>query len=93
MTPAPCKIIDALSTPTITVYAPHVLGEFALHMLVELLVGVTLPVVQVSLIEFVTKILAESQELLKVIEYRSNSRIRIDFYLAHDISFFDKIMG
>jgi len=63
MIQGPCKIAGASATPT-AVDAPHVLGEFALEMLVKLLVGVALPIVEITFVELVTEVLAESQKLL-----------------------------
>jgi hypothetical protein len=81
-TPAPCRIVGASAAPT-AVYAPHVLGELALEMLVELLVGITAPVVEIGLIEAITKVLAECQKLLKIIKDRCDSRVGSERGLAH----------
>jgi hypothetical protein len=63
---------------------PHVFGGFALQELVELLVSITLPVVEVSFVETIAIILTEKQILFKVFKHCLCPGITTDLGLAHD---------
>jgi hypothetical protein len=62
---------------------PHVLGKLALQELVELLVSVGFPVIEILFVVTITKILAESQILLEVIKYLGYSMVGFERGLAH----------
>jgi hypothetical protein len=52
-------------------------------VLVELLVGITAPVIEIGFVETIAKVLAESLELLKVIKDRCDPRVGFERGLAH----------
>jgi hypothetical protein len=52
-------------------------------MLVELLIGITAPVIEIGFVEAISKVLAEGLELLKIIKDRCDSGIGFERGLAH----------
>ena len=80
-------ISEWLPTSTTAVYAPHVLGELSLGMFVELLIGIGLPVIEISLVVTVTKVLTKSQILVKIIKDRLHTGVVFARGSGHVLSF------
>ena len=76
-------ISEWLPTSTTAVYAPHVLGELSLGMFVELLIGIGLPVIEISLVVTVAKVLAKSQILVKIVKNRLRTGIVFERGFGH----------
>jgi hypothetical protein len=56
-------------------------------MLVELLIGIGLPVVEISLIIAVAKVLAKSQILIEIVKDRLHTRVVFERGSGHVLSF------
>ena len=65
---------------------PHVLCCLALQVLVELLVSVAFPVVEVSFVESIAVVTTEVKVLLKVFKHCLSAWITADLGPAHDVS-------
>ena len=78
-------ISEWLPTSTTAVYAPHVLGELSLGMFVELLIGIGLPVIEISLVVAIAKVLAEFQIYFKILLDLCDSGVGFECGSCHDV--------